>query len=247
MCGIYRITNIVNGKFYIGSSVNFCKRWSRHRKDLERGIHRNKHLQASWDKYGAEKFKFELIEELPTEMLLDAEQWYLTNTYCCDPEYGYNFSKFAGGGMRGRKLSDEHKAKLLAANLGNKYRLGQKASAETKAKIGLASRGNTYCLGYKHSEETKAKRRGRKTSEATKKKLSEALRGREGKKHSEETRIRMSISRKGRVPWNKGKKMPDEERIKISKALKGRKRPPGVTEKIKATKDKKAAELKKVV
>ena len=68
MCntGVYQIKNIVNGKIYIGSASSkfgFNSRWSRHVFDLKNGKHHSKHLQSSWDKYGSDKFKFEILEE----------------------------------------------------------------------------------------------------------------------------------------------------------------------------------------
>ena len=57
--GIYKITNKVNGKFYIGSSVDLKDRWRRHRSHLKNGSHVNTHLQRSYNKYGKEAFIFE--------------------------------------------------------------------------------------------------------------------------------------------------------------------------------------------
>ena len=52
--GIYRITNLINSKFYIGSSSNLKKRLYEHQRELNLGIHTNKHLQSAWNKYGEE-------------------------------------------------------------------------------------------------------------------------------------------------------------------------------------------------
>ena len=45
--GIYKITNKVDGKFYIGSSKNLHKRWLSHRSELRRNHHCNQHLQSA--------------------------------------------------------------------------------------------------------------------------------------------------------------------------------------------------------
>jgi len=142
IAGIYRITNIINGKFYIGSSINIDCRWKAHVYNLTKGTHTNSHLQAAWDEHGESSFKFEIIEELPQEMLLEAEQWYLTNTYCCDSAFGYNMAKFVESGMKGRKHSDRTK------NAMSFTRRGRKLSNEHKANIGLGG------IGRKHSVET---------------------------------------------------------------------------------------------
>lgn len=76
--GLYRITNTVNGKYYIGSSNDIKRRWINHKNTLRRGKHRNCHLQASFNKYSADAFVFEIIEELPPdtdrEVMLEIEQ-----------------------------------------------------------------------------------------------------------------------------------------------------------------------------
>lgn len=49
--GIYKITNIKNDKFYIGStSESFLKRWNHHINSLRRGTHKNMHLQSAFNK-----------------------------------------------------------------------------------------------------------------------------------------------------------------------------------------------------
>lgn len=88
--GIYKITNTVNGKFYIGSSKNIKRRWLEHKNQLQENRHANDHLQRSWNKYGADCFCFEIIEECEEERLLEREQYYIDTTCCCDQTVGYN-------------------------------------------------------------------------------------------------------------------------------------------------------------
>jgi group I intron endonuclease len=62
ICGVYKITNMINGKIYIGSSNNIYNRWSQHKASLNAKTHNNIHLQNAWNLYGSQNFKFEIIE-----------------------------------------------------------------------------------------------------------------------------------------------------------------------------------------
>ena len=54
--GVYIITNLVNGKRYIGSSNDLYERSYSHIHHLQKQDHVNSHLQNSWNKYGEDKF-----------------------------------------------------------------------------------------------------------------------------------------------------------------------------------------------
>lgn len=60
--GIYKITNKVNGRVYIGSAKEFKSRWKNHAWSLINSKHRNKFLQADYIKCGAAAFKFDVLE-----------------------------------------------------------------------------------------------------------------------------------------------------------------------------------------
>ena len=53
--GIYQIRNLVNGKIYVGSSVNLETRKTPHYWELENNRHNNQHLQRAYNKYGLDK------------------------------------------------------------------------------------------------------------------------------------------------------------------------------------------------
>jgi group I intron endonuclease len=59
--GIYTITNTVNGKQYVGSSVNVERRWKEHKSTLRNGTHGNSKLRNAANKYGIDSLKFEQI------------------------------------------------------------------------------------------------------------------------------------------------------------------------------------------
>lgn len=112
--GVYIIKNIVNGKIYIGSSVNVFKRWTQHRYKLNKGNHANKHLQRAWNKYGISEFEFsilELINNPSKEILIELEQKYLDEHKSFNKDVGYNILKKADSSL-GVKMTKETKNKL---------------------------------------------------------------------------------------------------------------------------------------
>ena len=97
--GIYKITNLKNGKFYIGSSKDIERRWWEHTNELDKNIHINKKLQNAWNFYGKDNFKFEIIEELKNEkLLLEREQHYLDTFQPYRNNIGYNIALQSSGG-----------------------------------------------------------------------------------------------------------------------------------------------------
>lgn len=105
--GIYKITNTVNGKFYIGSAVKLERRYVRHKSDFNLG-RKNPHFLAAWRLYGGGKFIFELLEFCSIEERLVREQYYLDTLRPWDREIGYNANQLATSGCT-EKRSEEHK------------------------------------------------------------------------------------------------------------------------------------------
>lgn len=62
--GVYQVKNLMNGKVLLGSSLNLEGPLNRHRFMLKIGSHLNKDLQKDWDELGAEKFVFEILEQV---------------------------------------------------------------------------------------------------------------------------------------------------------------------------------------
>lgn len=127
--GVYKITNTINGKFYIGSSGDIETRWTTHINSLNRGNHHSKHLQRSWNKYGSLFFIFSIIEKIEiSEQLIIREQHYLDVLLPWNRLIGYNISPTAGSCL-GIKRTDETKQKLREINI------GKKVSDEVKQRI----------------------------------------------------------------------------------------------------------------
>ena len=62
--GIFQVKNIANGKILLGSSLNLDGPLNSHKFMLTIGSHRNEALQKEWKEFGAEKFVFEILEEV---------------------------------------------------------------------------------------------------------------------------------------------------------------------------------------
>ena len=91
-CGIYKITNLLNNKCYIGQSVDIYKRWCDHCKcGCGMDTPKNNKLYAAMLEDGLENFTFELLEECPREELNKKESFYI-NLYESN-DYGYNTTK----------------------------------------------------------------------------------------------------------------------------------------------------------
>lgn len=88
--GIYKITNAISGKIYIGSAFNLKKRFRVHRSLLLRGIHDNDHLQKSFNKYGNDAFTFSIMEYCDKTELDEKELQYIGQYY---GEMCYNINK----------------------------------------------------------------------------------------------------------------------------------------------------------
>lgn len=173
--GIYKIINVINNKFYVGSAVDFTVRKRKHWWMLRKGTHANKHLQAAWLKYGEPSFTFVIVEELPVDAdVLAAENVWLKEhvgkEYCYNvatdataPQLGMSREKNA---MWGKTFShtDEAKAKIAAASAARiqteeekvkrrKSMRGHHVAASTKAKIAatLSGEGN-YWYGKKRPD-----------------------------------------------------------------------------------------------
>ena len=86
--GIYKITNNINGKIYIGQSQNVYERRVEHFTALRRGWHPNKEMQKDWNK-NSNGFRFDVIELLPLKELNEREKYWIDTLGTMEPR-GYN-------------------------------------------------------------------------------------------------------------------------------------------------------------
>jgi group I intron endonuclease len=226
---IYQITCVTTGKFYIGSTMNKAQRWARHRRELRLGKHVNKHLQASWSKYGEAAFEFSILEEVKTqELLFVVEQRYL-DKHVGSPEC-FNWSKYAGAPMRGKSgaetpnfgkaMPESTKQKISNSIKGENHpNWGKKTSEERKKKISESNLANPNRF-RKHTPEAIAKiaaaSKGRPVSEETRAKRSLALKGRE---ISTAQRLQISRTLSGEGNFWYGKKRPESFSLKVRKPV----------------------------
>ena len=140
---IYSVTNLINGKIYIGKTNNLRRRWNEHKY----GYTKTSILKRAIKKYGVENFLFDVVAEIPfdtTEELnsvLDQLEIYyieLYDTY----KNGYN-ATIGGEGISFYHHSEETKKKISRSNK------GRVLSEETKRKCRIAN------LGHHHTEDAK--------------------------------------------------------------------------------------------
>lgn len=226
---IYKITCIVNGKYYIGSTVNKTQRWARHRRQLRDGSHPNRNMLASWQKHGEASFVFEVLEDVPSaEPLFAAEQRYLDTHVGTD--LCFNWSRHADAPMRGRfgadnpnfgkTLSEEVRQKIRAGVSGERNaHYGKPVPEERKQRIRESNRAFPH-QKRRHTPEVIAKiaaaGKGRKPSAETLAKRSASLKGRE---IPLEQRVRISQTLSGAGNFWYGKERPESFKQKIRKAV----------------------------
>lgn len=145
MAVIYRITNMENNHYYIGSAESFARREWSHKYELRKGTHKNPRLQAAWNKYGEEMFVFEVLELVPEGFTaFEVENKYLAE--CVGKPDCYNINTDAIGMRTGIKMTEESKQKLSANRKGkaagqNHYRYGKTLAEEIRAKISASQKG----------------------------------------------------------------------------------------------------------
>lgn len=196
---IYKITNTINGKIYIGKHIT---------EDLNDGyMGSGTAIKNAIKKYGEENFSKEILFDVYGEDLMNLLEEAIVDEAFVKRKDTYNLKVGGEGGwdyVNSKPKSSEAIRKAAEANR------GQRRSEETRQKISDAKKGKPSPLkGKPRSDEFR-----RKDSESHKGHSP----GNKGKRHSEETRQKISQA-------NKGKKhgpMSEETRRKIAEAHKKR-------------------------
>lgn len=208
---VYCYTNIINGKKYIGQTIN-----ESHRKSTFKSVNLNYagvKIDNARRKYDINNFEYKVLSrkiylnEVDARFDMDLLETYYISIF--DSYYnGYNSTFGADKNVKGFKHSEETKLKIKNAMLGE----------------------NNPFYGKHHSEEAKNKNRiahkNRKPTEEARKKMSES---RKGKKMSDETKQKLSMTKKmlypkGETHYNFGRKLTDEQKRKISESKRGKRR-----------------------
>lgn len=123
---IYKITNTVNGKIYIGKTSNIDSRWRYHKYAYPT---KNTHLYRSMRKYGFDKFRIDVIEKVTESRVNEIEQYWIAKLKTTDSSIGYNIHHGGTGGNSFankseeqirtycKKISDAQKARIKAGTL----------------------------------------------------------------------------------------------------------------------------------
>ena len=148
---IYKYTNKINSKVYIGQTVDEVKRKSRHKSCVD-----NNHFHNAIRKYGFDSFEYTVLERINLEpdVIYDEldrlECKYISEYNSNNSEFGYNLTS---GGHSGRtwndearkNLSDKFKGKHFSP--GTEFKPGHKMDEETIHKISESLIGNKRTLG----------------------------------------------------------------------------------------------------
>ena len=201
---IYKITNTVNQKSYIGISIHEPEK-HRIKHHLSGGRKSNRLIARDVKKYGKDAFTYKILEaNVFDELLPNLEVAYIANYNTVSPN-GYNLSYGGEGGgspseETRQKISQTMKSKPLSAERLRKIRethKGKIVTAETRKKMSEAAKNRTRTA--EHCRNLSKTNKGKKHSAETRNKMSEVRKGERhpffGKKHTAEARQKMAVAK----------------------------------------------------
>lgn len=150
--GIYKITNKISNKSYIGQSIHIFQRWREH--STGRG---NEELYEDLQKYGIQNFTFEILDICENQEQINEKESYWIEFYKSNLN-GYN--KSAGGNAWPDKITESNKKEIFCYDLdGNfikKYNSLSDAERElniNNSNISRAAKNQGRTLNYQWSYE----------------------------------------------------------------------------------------------
>ncbi len=156
ICGIYTITNLVNGKIYVGYTTDYNNRAKTHLKRLRGKYHPNPHLDEAVQLYGYSNFIIELLEECGEDLLCALEHYWATILNVHNPKFGYNIMP-THPYVKNCRNSKETRQKISISNT------GRKATLEQKENMSKAQKNRKWTLEQKvHLAKIHISRKGTK-------------------------------------------------------------------------------------
>jgi group I intron endonuclease len=150
---IYKISNILNDKFYVGRTNDINRRWKTHLELLNKGSHHSSHFQNAWNKYDKSVWSFEIYKEIDTgadeldlNIAKEIEQSFLDELMPKNQLYNRSYSS-ATGVLKGEEhpFYNKHPSEWMGDGF-------KRANDKLREKVGDK---NSF-FGKHHSEETKA-------------------------------------------------------------------------------------------
>jgi len=119
--GIYQIRNKANSKLYIGKASNLYRRKYQHFGELNSNKHKNKYLQSSFNKYGADNFVFEVLEFCNIDELGKREYYWMNYYNSYKRDIGYNIELLDENGVTIRTYESINQMRLTLKKNKGKY------------------------------------------------------------------------------------------------------------------------------
>ena len=132
ICGIYKITNNINGMEYCGQSQDCVRRWYEHRKTYTNVCPIDKAI----NEYGKENFTFSILLECPPDML---DVWEKDMINLFDTYYPNGYNRFEGGKNK-YGVCVESRRKMSESTKGKKK---PPITEETRIKMSESHKGKT--------------------------------------------------------------------------------------------------------
>jgi group I intron endonuclease len=158
---VYKITNVITGDFYIGSSVNVKRRWAEHKRPSTWAKHPNSQIYSDMQEHNVSSFVFEIISEFPQELLKIKEQEAIETlhpTYNSCDAYNTEESELLKNKTRNRVYRKTNKDKIKAYNKAHKEERKAYAEAYYEAhKKDFKTYGKAYHEAHKEEHNAKAK------------------------------------------------------------------------------------------